>query len=248
MREGKFIVFEGGDGCGKSSNIPVAQEALEREGFEVVLTREPGGTDLGERIRAMLLNDQMAVKTELLLMFAARTEHVDKVIAPALAEGKFVLCDRYIDSTYAFQCGGRQIPMDLIQSLENLCQIPTAGTTLFFDLPVVVSLDRIQNVRVLDRFERESNAFHERVRSVYLERIRAEPQRFSVIDASRSKEGVAEQVREVMMRLARQQKASVRPASVGGGSVATATTGAGAGVHPGAAVHRLHAALPRTAG
>jgi dTMP kinase len=185
---GIFITVEGSEGAGKSTNMAFVEDYLRKAGREVVVTREPGGTPLAEHIREVLLGhsyDGMASDCELLLMFAARAEHLDKVIRPALAAGKIVLCDRFTDATYAYQGGGRGIPMDRIAILEQWVQ----GTlrpdlTLFLDLPVADGMKRAGQRSAPDRFEVQQLEFFDRVRAAYLELARQHPQRYRVIDAS----------------------------------------------------------------
>jgi len=188
---GKFITLEGIDGAGKSTHIAWLAERLRRTGREVVLTREPGGTPLGERLREILLHNAMDAGTEVLLVFAARREHLAKVVRPALAQGTWVLSDRFTDATYAYQGGGRQFPIEKLQVLESWVQEGLhPDLTLFFDVPVGTAQARMAGTQAArDRFEREDAAFHERVRQVYLQRAARFPERFRVIDAS---QGVSE--------------------------------------------------------
>ena len=187
---GRFISLEGIDGAGKSTHAAWLKDALAAQGRTVVATREPGGTPLGEALRELLLAHPMTHDTEALLMFAARREHVEQVIAPALARGDWVLCDRFTDATYAYQGGGHGVPRERIVELERF--IPAdcrPDLTILFDVPVAVSRARLERNsgqgRELDKFEREAGAFFERVRRVYLERATLEPARFRVVDASR---------------------------------------------------------------
>ncbi len=191
---GLLVTVEGIEGVGKSTQLgPIAQH-LRKAGRTVLETREPGGTALGERIRDVVLVPAvppMAAMTELLLMFAARAEHIDKVLAPALAAGIWVVCDRYSDASYAYQGGGRQLSMDAIVALENLvapCLRP--DLTLLLDAPVEVAMARARRRHSSDRFEGEGLAFFERVRSVYLKRAVAFPQRFRLVDADAPRETV----------------------------------------------------------
>jgi len=202
---GRFITVEGGEGAGKSTNIEWLRSRLEAAGKSVVVTREPGGTALGEEIRALLLghrSDGMAVDSELLLMFAARAEHIARVIHPALDRGDWVVCDRFTDATYAYQGGGRGIEASRIARLEAFVQ----GTlrpdcTLLLDLPVAEGLLRAGRRSDPDRFEAESLAFFERVRSCYLERARALPERYRVIDAGLPLAAVRNQIDRVIDEL-----------------------------------------------
>ncbi len=188
-RTGRFITLEGIDGAGKSTHVQWIAARIEAAGHAIVATREPGGTALGEGLRSLILREPMTHDSEALLMFAARREHLDRVIRPALARGDWVLCDRFTDATYAYQGGGHGVDLHRIRELEQWihgdCQ---PDLTLLFDVPTGVSrarLDRAQaEGRTLDKFEREANAFFERVRAAYFERARDDPQRFRVIDST----------------------------------------------------------------
>jgi len=187
---GRFITLEGIDGAGKSTHVAWLAARLEARGRVVVATREPGGTALGEKLRVLLLREPMTRDSEALLMFAARREHLDNVIRPALTRGDWVLCDRFTDATYAYQGGGHGVSFARIRELEQWIQGETRpDLTFLFDVPLGISrarLDKAQTEgRDLDRFEREANAFFERVRTAYLERAAAEPNRFRIIDSSR---------------------------------------------------------------
>lgn len=195
---GCFITFEGIEGAGKTSNLAWAAELLRASQIEVLITREPGGTPCAEAIRDLLLverEETIAPVTELLLIFAARAQHIHQVIEPALAAGKWVLCDRFTDATYAYQGGGRGLPEAQITTLEQLVQ----GTlrpdrTLLFDLPVEQGLLRAGRRGALDRFEREQTDFFERIRQTYLQRQQAEPARFRLIEAGVGLDQVRERV------------------------------------------------------
>lgn len=186
---GLFLTLEGPEGAGKSTNRDYLARQLEAAGLTVCLTREPGGTPLAERVRELLLNpsaEPMAVDTELLLVFAARAQHLASVIKPALARGEIVLCDRFTDATYAYQGAGRGLSQERIATLEQFVQ----GTlrpdiTLIFDLPIEIGLARAAARGRLDRFEQEGHAFFEAVRQCYLARARADTARYCVIDAAR---------------------------------------------------------------
>ena len=184
--KGKFITFEGIDGAGKSSHVEWLAEWLRTQGKIVHVTREPGGTELGEKLRSLLLNDPMHLETETLLMFAARREHLARLIEPALARGEWVVCDRFSDATYAYQGGGRGLDRSKFLALEHwVHEHVQPDLTLLFDLPLDVARERIARAsRVLDRFEQERADFHERVRQAYLERAHANPSRMCIIDAS----------------------------------------------------------------
>lgn len=187
---GLFITLEGPEGAGKSTNREYLAQRLRDRGLDVVMTREPGGTPLAERIRDLLLtpaDEAMTSDTELLLVFAARAQHLAQVIRPALARGAVVLCDRFTDATYAYQGGGRGLSFQRIEQLEFFVQGGMRpDLTLIFDLPVEIGLSRAAARGRLDRFEQEGLAFFETVRSTYLDRARQVPQRYRVIDAGQS--------------------------------------------------------------
>lgn len=199
---GLFITLEGIEGVGKSTQLVRVAECLRRRGRDVVVTREPGGTDLGEQIRGVLLDhrhDGMAADTELLLMFAARAEHIARLVEPALAGGKDVVCDRFTDATYAYQGGGRGLAPDRIAALETFVQGGLRpDLTLLLDMAVAPALARSSKRGAADRFESEAVAFFERVREVYLARARAEPGRFRLIDAGGSMEAVAGEIESAL--------------------------------------------------
>ncbi len=196
---GHFITIEGSEGVGKTTNINFIREYLEEKKLKVTVTREPGGSKLAEEVRALLLNhrqDDMANDAELLLMFAARAEHLHKVIHPALKRGEWVISDRFTDATYAYQGGGRGISMERIAQLENWVQGDfRPELTLLLDAPVSVGLKRVGKRGELDRFEKEKSDFFERVRNTYLERARILPQCFRVIDATCPLEEVQSQIK-----------------------------------------------------
>lgn len=205
MKRGKFITIEGGEGAGKSTNIAFIKSFLEQHAIKVIETREPGGTVLSERIRGILLDNKvtnMCDDTELLLMFAARAQHIKEVIEPNLQQGNWILCDRFTDATYAYQGGGRGINMQRISDLEEWVQ----GTlrpdlTIIFDLPVEVGLERAGKRSEPDRFEQENIDFFTRVRNTYLQRARQFPQRYAVIDASPNLEQVQQQISDVLNKV-----------------------------------------------
>nr|WP_279653359.1 dTMP kinase [Pseudomonas morbosilactucae] len=185
---GLFITLEGPEGAGKSTNREYLAERLRAAGIEVLLTREPGGTPLAERIREVLLtpgDEVMNADTELLLVFAARAQHLAAVIRPALARGAVVLCDRFTDSTYAYQGGGRGLSVERIATLERFVQGELRpDLTLVFDLPVEIGLARASARGRLDRFEQEGRVFFEAVRNAYLKRAEADPARYQLVDAA----------------------------------------------------------------
>ncbi|MCX7891807.1 MAG: dTMP kinase [Burkholderiales bacterium] len=188
MGRGKFLTLEGIDGAGKSTHLEWIAERLRAAGRPVVVTREPGGTPLGERLREIVLNEPMDLDTEALLVFAARQEHIRRLILPNLERGIWVLSDRFTDATFAYQGGGRGIPFERLAILEDWVQRGLQpDLTLFFDVPVAVGQARLRQATVEpDRFERESEGFFERVRAAYLRRAAQAPVRFRVIDASRT--------------------------------------------------------------
>ena len=201
MSRGKFITLEGIDGAGKSTHISGIADFLRGRGRKVVVTREPGGTPLGEKLRAVLLSQAMTIDTEALLMFAARREHIAQVIAPALAQGRWVISDRFTDATYAYQGSGGGMAKDRIAVLERWVHdglLP--DLTLVFDVPVEVALARLPKNRK-DRFESEDKAYFERVRAGYLERAAAEPHRVRVVDGSRPLSNVKKEVEDIISTL-----------------------------------------------
>ena len=197
---GRFITIEGGEGVGKTTNLDLVERLIREAGKDLVRTREPGGTPLAERIRELLLDPAhagMADDCELLLVFAARAEHLARVIRPALDAGQWVLCDRFTDATYAYQGYGRGLSLDRIAELERMVQGDLRpDLTLLLDVPVETGLARASARGELDRFEQEQQAFFERVREGYLARAAAEPDRFRVIDASQPLEVVQARIRE----------------------------------------------------
>ena len=198
-QKGKFITLEGMDGAGKSTHIPMIVELLEARGVEVVSTREPGGTPLGEKLRALLLHEAMHPETETLLMFAARREHIANVIEPALARGAYVLSDRFTDATYAYQCGAKGVLPSKIKQLETWAQGDLRpDATLLFDVPVEISLQRLVSAREPDKFERENAQFFEKLRQAYLQRAAENPHIFHIIDANQSIEKVKVLVKDII--------------------------------------------------
>jgi len=186
-KRGKFITLEGMDGAGKSTHIPNIIALLKTRGVEVVSTREPGGTKLGEQLRTLLLHEAMHPETETLLMFAARREHIANVIEPALARGAYVLSDRFTDATYAYQCGAKGVSSDKIKQLEMWVQGDLQpDMTLLFDVPVEISLARLASAREPDKFERENAIFFEKLRQAYLVRAKDNPWRFYIINANQA--------------------------------------------------------------
>jgi dTMP kinase len=195
---GKFITLEGMDGAGKSTHIPTIIDALQARGVQVISTREPGGTALGERLRDLLLHQAMHPETEALLMFAARREHIAEVIETALASGKYVVSDRFSDASFAYQSGGRGVLANKIEQLEAWVHPALQpDLTILFDVPVEVSVARLAGARSPDKFEQQSPAFFTRIRDAYLQRAEAAPERFRVIDGNQS----IEMVEQALMKI-----------------------------------------------
>jgi dTMP kinase len=202
---GLFLTMEGGEGVGKSTNIKYMAEALKEKGVDLVVTREPGGTKLAESIRQLLVQVQdetVGNLTELLLMFAARAQHIEQVIEPALAVGKWVLCDRFTDATYAYQCGGRGMSRQIVSQLEQLVQGELRPDyTLLLDAPIDTGMERARERGELDRFEKENQDFFARVRATYLDMAQQSSGRFHVIDASLPLGEVQKCVDEICLEL-----------------------------------------------
>lgn len=200
-KTGKFITFEGIEGAGKSTQVIKLQKYLQEKNIDCILTREPGGTEVAEMIRGVLLDSQLPAMhsdTELLLMFAARAEHLQKKILPALKQGRWVLCDRFTDASYAYQGYGRGIDLQRLADLEQWVQGDVRpDLVLVFDLAVETGLERAGKRSEADRFEQETSAFFNRVREGYLERASQNPERYKVIDASQDEQSVWQQVRKV---------------------------------------------------
>lgn len=219
MTAGKFITIEGGEGVGKSTQIGCLRDFVAGKGLEVVVTREPGGTRRAERIRELLLehsDEAMPSTCELLLMFAARSTHIENVIRPALARGAWVICDRFTDATYAYQGGGRNLPIEQIATLETMVQgALRPDMTLLLDAPLEVSAARASARNAAagtnDRFEQERRDFFERVRAAYLERARREPERFVVIDATQSMDAVTAAIQQTLSQRLLDSSATSRP-------------------------------------
>jgi dTMP kinase len=202
MQKGIFITIEGGEGVGKSTNIDAARSFLQENRIDFIQTREPGGTLLAEKVRTLLLEDHgedFDTTAELLLMFAARAQHLNTLIKPALDRGTWILCDRFTDATYAYQGGGRQLDTKLIAQLETLVQHDLRpDLTIILDLDPAAGIERARQRGELDRFEQEQLAFFQRVRASYLEIAEREPQRCAVIDASRSVEEVKASLQQIL--------------------------------------------------
>lgn len=200
--KGLFITVEGGEGVGKSTNMAYIETCLQAASINFVLTREPGGTAVAEKVRSILLEktgENINSVSELLLIFAARSQHLSEFISPALEKGQWVLCDRFTDATYAYQGGGREMDETLIGQLENIVQAGTQPDyTILLDAPVEIGMERAQNRGELDRFEQEELAFFSRVRNKYLEMAEGFPQRYRVINASRPLKEVQAQLGAVI--------------------------------------------------
>ncbi len=195
MTSGKFITFEGVDGAGKSTHIEAFAQSLRQHGKTVISTREPGGTPLGEKLRALLLHEAMHLETEALLMFAARREHIAQVIRPALDRGDWVISDRFTDASFAYQGGGRKLSLDKLRVLEEWVHADLQpDLTLLFDVPLDVARERLNRSRTLDKFEQEQDDFFTGVREVYLQRAAQFPQRIRVIDSTRAIEDVTREL------------------------------------------------------
>lgn len=207
MQSGKFLTIEGTEGVGKSTNLAFVRDWLVARGLEVVVTREPGGTPMAEEIRGLLLakRDEAVDETaELLLMFAARAQHLAQLIKPALARGAWVLSDRFTDATYAYQGGGRQLNKSTIEQLEQLVQGELRpDLTLILDIDVQLGLNRARQRGELDRFESETIGFFERVRAAYRERAKAAPSRYALVDASKTLPEVQADISRVLTALIR---------------------------------------------
>jgi dTMP kinase len=194
---GRFITLEGIDGAGKSTQADHVAEILRAHGAELVVTREPGGTALGEQLRQLVLHQPMTSRTETLLVFAARAQHIEAVIEPALSAGRWVLCDRFTDATFAYQGGGRGVDESEIGALEQWVQRGLQpDLTLLFDVPPEIAAERLAESRSADRFEQEQTQFFARVRDVYVARAQRYADRFIVIDGSQSTDAVRQLVRE----------------------------------------------------
>ena len=193
---GKFITLEGVDGAGKTTHIEFIKNYLSNLNINYVMTREPGGTGLGEKLRDILLHDEMNPQTETMLMFAARNEHIDKVIRPNLMKGTIVISDRFTDATYAYQAGGKGVKDEKIDILQKWVQEDLRpDLTFLFDLSVEISIERLNKTRKLDKFEREDKSFHKKIREKYLTLVEASPERFCVLNSEASIEKIQNQIK-----------------------------------------------------
>lgn len=199
---GKFITLEGMDGAGKSTHIPAIIAALQAKGLHVVSTREPGGTSLGESLREILLHQPMDPETETLLMFAARREHIAQVIEPALNNGSYVVSDRFSDASFAYQHGGRGVLAEKVEQLEAWVHSSLQpDLTILFDVPVEISVARLAGARNPDKFEQQSPAFFTRIREAYLQRAKADPERFRIINGNQPIKAVEQSLQQIIAGL-----------------------------------------------
>lgn len=195
----KFITLEGVDGAGKTTHIEFIKDYLSNKKIKFLLTREPGGTEVGEKLRELLLHDDMTPETETLLMFAARNEHIQKIILPNLSDGVTVITDRFTDATYAYQCEGKSVDEEKITILKKWTQKNLApDLTLLFDLPVEISMTRLKNTRTLDKFEKENQSFHETIRNAYLKLANKENVRFEVLDSTQSIKTIQNKIKSIL--------------------------------------------------
>ncbi len=202
MSQAKFITFEGVDGAGKSTGLEWFADALRQRGTDLLVTREPGGTPLGEKLRELVLHESMHAETEAMLMFASRREHVEQVIRPALQRGTWVISDRFSDASFAYQGGGRGVPVAKLEQLEQWTHGDLQpDLTLLFDIPIEVARERLSNNASLDKFEREQGDFFNKVRQAYLDRVAKTPQRYAVIRAEKPLNEVQQQLADILASL-----------------------------------------------
>jgi dTMP kinase len=202
MNKARFITFEGVDGAGKSTGLEWFANALRERGVDLLVTREPGGTPLGEKLRELVLHESMHAETEAMLMFASRREHVEQVIRPALQRGTWVISDRFSDASFAYQGGGRGVPVAKLEQLEQWTHGDLQpDLTLLFDIPIEVARARLSNNASLDKFEREQGEFFDKVRQAYLARVAKTPHRYAVIRAEKSLKEVQQQLSDVLAAL-----------------------------------------------
>lgn len=202
IKRGLFLTLEGVDGAGKSTHVQWMVDTLTSRGVTVLCTREPGGTPIGEKLRELLLHEQMTLECETLLMFAARAEHVRSVIEPALASGSWVVCDRFTDATFAYQGGGRELGTAKIEALERWVHPDLQpDVTWLFDVPLEVARERLNRTRDKDRFEQEADSFFLRTRQVYLDRAASQAQRFRVVDSTQPIDEIRSELSQQLDRL-----------------------------------------------
>ena len=196
MNKPLFITLEGVDGAGKTTHIHFIEDYFRTRGLPFYMTREPGGTDLGEKLRLLLLHEEMDALTETMLMFAARCEHIQTIIKPKLAQGITVVSDRFTDATYAYQAGGKGVDARSIDVLKSLVQKDLdPDLTFLFDVPVEISIERLKDTRTMDKFEREEPSFHQTIRNAYLDLAQSFPQRFHVLNGTHAIETIQGEIK-----------------------------------------------------
>jgi len=196
MNKPLFITLEGVDGAGKTTHIHFIEDYFRTRGLPFYMTREPGGTDLGEKLRLLLLHEEMDALTETMLMFAARCEHIATIIKPKLAQGITVVSDRFTDATYAYQAGGKGVDARSIDVLKSLVQKDLdPDLTFLFDVPVEISIERLKDTRTMDKFEREEPSFHQTIRNAYLDLAQSFPQRFHVLNGTHAIEAIQDEIK-----------------------------------------------------
>jgi dTMP kinase len=199
MNKPLFISLEGVDGAGKTTHIHFIEDYFRTKGLPFYMTREPGGTDLGEKLRLLLLHEQMDALTETMLMFAARCEHIQTIIKPKLAQGITVVSDRFTDATYAYQAGGKGVDARSIDVLKSLVQKDLdPDLTFLFDVPVEISIERLKDTRTMDKFEREEPSFHQTIRNAYLDLAQSFPQRFHVLNGTHAIEAIQDEIKLIL--------------------------------------------------
>ncbi|MBT6140845.1 MAG: dTMP kinase [Nitrosomonadales bacterium] len=201
MNKPLFISLEGVDGAGKTTHIHFIEDYFRTKGLHFYMTREPGGTDLGEKLRLLLLHEEMDALTETMLMFAARCEHIQTIIKPKLAQGITVVSDRFTDATYAYQAGGKGVDARSIDVLKSLVQKDLdPDLTFLFDVPVEISIERLKDTRTMDKFEREEPIFHQSIRNAYLDLAQSFPQRFHVLNGTHAIEAIQDEIKLILDR------------------------------------------------
>ena len=201
MNKPLFISLEGVDGAGKTTHIHFIEDYFRTKGLPFYMTREPGGTDLGEKLRLLLLHEEMDALTETMLMFAARCEHIQTIIKPKLDQGITVVSDRFTDATYAYQAGGKGVDARSIDVLKSLVQKDLdADLTFLFDVPVEISIERLKDTRTMDKFEREEPIFHQSIRNAYLDLAQSFPQRFHVLNGTHAIEAIQDEIKLILDR------------------------------------------------
>lgn len=201
MNKPLFISLEGVDGAGKTTHIHFIEDYFRTKGLPFYMTREPGGTDLGEKLRLLLLHEEMDALTETMLMFAARCEHIQTIIKPKLDQGITVVSDRFTDATYAYQAGGKGVDARSIDVLKSLVQKDLdPDLTFLFDVPVEISIERLKDTRTMDKFEREEPSFHQTIRNAYLDLAQSFPQRFHVLNGTHAIEAIQDEIKLILDR------------------------------------------------